>query len=319
MAPFASCSTREAVPGTFWHLLASLWHFRHTYTQRYAAKGQGGRRCAGAAPLRRTSDAVKAIVAANSPSGHPTWHRHPGDGYPRAARRRRRRLLLRPRGRGWARRPARNRHLTRAGRSANLRLGWPGPDRAGNRQHRAAEDRHVRAGVRHQERLQQLSQWLAGGRVADRRGPTKCVLVTVGETPSRDVKWHTTSRRDLRLSFPGYTLGDAGVAALVVPASEEPRIIYRSFCHGQPLLGRGHGGWRRLNAPARRRVQLPQWRCRAVEGCVCRPRAPGHLAGARDDWGRPLPTTVGFSRTRCRCRSCIPSCAARACRSSGSS
>jgi 3-oxoacyl-[acyl-carrier-protein] synthase-3 len=60
-------------------------------------------------------------------------------------------------------------------------------------------------------------------------GSHRTVLVTVGETPSRSIKWHTRDRRDLRLSFPGYTLGDAGAAALVVPASDGRGIIYQSF------------------------------------------------------------------------------------------
>jgi 3-oxoacyl-[acyl-carrier-protein] synthase III len=60
-------------------------------------------------------------------------------------------------------------------------------------------------------------------------GAYSTILVTVGETPSRGIKWHTRDRRDLRLSFPGYTLGDAGAAALVVPATDERGIFYRSF------------------------------------------------------------------------------------------
>jgi 3-oxoacyl-[acyl-carrier-protein] synthase III len=55
------------------------------------------------------------------------------------------------------------------------------------------------------------------------------VLVTVGETPSRCIKWHTRDRRDLRLSFPGYTLGDAGAAALVIRADGERGIVHQSF------------------------------------------------------------------------------------------
>jgi 3-oxoacyl-[acyl-carrier-protein] synthase-3 len=54
-------------------------------------------------------------------------------------------------------------------------------------------------------------------------------LVTVGETPTRGIKWQIYGRADLRLSFPGYTLGDGGAAALVVPAIDERGIFYRSF------------------------------------------------------------------------------------------
>ncbi|SRR6266498_3874324 len=60
-------------------------------------------------------------------------------------------------------------------------------------------------------------------------GVHRTVLVTVGETCSRGIKWHTRDRRDLRLSFPGYTLGDAGAAALVVPATDGRGIFYQSF------------------------------------------------------------------------------------------
>jgi acyl-CoA:acyl-CoA alkyltransferase len=60
-------------------------------------------------------------------------------------------------------------------------------------------------------------------------GAYKRILVTVGETPSRAIKWHTRDRQDLRLSFPGYTLGDAGAAALVVPSVDDRGIFFRSF------------------------------------------------------------------------------------------
>lgn len=60
-------------------------------------------------------------------------------------------------------------------------------------------------------------------------GAYRCVLVTVGETPSRGIKWHNRDRRDLRLSFPGYTLGDAGAAALVVPATDGRGVLFQSF------------------------------------------------------------------------------------------
>jgi 3-oxoacyl-[acyl-carrier-protein] synthase-3 len=60
-------------------------------------------------------------------------------------------------------------------------------------------------------------------------GAYRSVLVTVGETPSRSIKWQTRDRRELRLAFPGYTLGDAGAAALLVPADDERGIVYQSF------------------------------------------------------------------------------------------
>jgi 3-oxoacyl-[acyl-carrier-protein] synthase-3 len=55
------------------------------------------------------------------------------------------------------------------------------------------------------------------------------VLVTVGETPSRAIRWQAADRHALRLAFPGYTLGDAGAAALVVPATDDRGMAYRAF------------------------------------------------------------------------------------------
>jgi 3-oxoacyl-[acyl-carrier-protein] synthase-3 len=76
------------------------------------------------------------------------------------------------------------------------------------------------------------NSFLNGLEVAEaliRAGTYRTVLVTVGETPTRGIKWQTRDREDLRLSFPGYTLGDGGAAALVVPATDERGIFYRSF------------------------------------------------------------------------------------------
>jgi len=76
------------------------------------------------------------------------------------------------------------------------------------------------------------NSFLNGLQVAEafiRAGTYRTILVTVGETPSRAIKWQTQNRDDLRLSFPGYTLGDAGAAALLVPATDERGIVYHSF------------------------------------------------------------------------------------------
>jgi 3-oxoacyl-[acyl-carrier-protein] synthase III len=76
------------------------------------------------------------------------------------------------------------------------------------------------------------NSFLNGLEVAEaliRAGAYRTILVTVGETPTRGIKWQTRDRNDLRLSFPGYTLGDGGAAALVVPATDERGIFYRSF------------------------------------------------------------------------------------------
>lgn len=55
------------------------------------------------------------------------------------------------------------------------------------------------------------------------------VLVASGEIPSRGIKWSVTDFEDLRLSFPGYTFGDAGAAALVSAADGRRGIFYREF------------------------------------------------------------------------------------------
>ncbi len=60
-------------------------------------------------------------------------------------------------------------------------------------------------------------------------GSVKKVLVTTGEIPSRSIKWAVDSREDLKASFPGYTLGDAGAAALLMPSDDERGIFHRSF------------------------------------------------------------------------------------------
>jgi acyl-CoA:acyl-CoA alkyltransferase len=60
-------------------------------------------------------------------------------------------------------------------------------------------------------------------------GQYHTALVAVGEVPSRCIKWHVNDLNDLRLSFPGYTFGDAGAAALLQPTSTSPGIYYRRF------------------------------------------------------------------------------------------
>ncbi|HEX2680571.1 MAG TPA: 3-oxoacyl-[acyl-carrier-protein] synthase III C-terminal domain-containing protein, partial [Candidatus Dormibacteraeota bacterium] len=60
-------------------------------------------------------------------------------------------------------------------------------------------------------------------------GSARSVLVTTGEIPSRSIKWTVESRTDLKSSFPGYILGDAGAAALLVASDDERGILHRSF------------------------------------------------------------------------------------------
>ncbi len=64
-----------------------------------------------------------------------------------------------------------------------------------------------------------------------RSGMYRCVLVAAGEIPSRSINWQAENRREVQENFPGYTLGDAGAAALLTSA--EPGsgsgIFYRAF------------------------------------------------------------------------------------------
>jgi 3-oxoacyl-[acyl-carrier-protein] synthase-3 len=60
-------------------------------------------------------------------------------------------------------------------------------------------------------------------------GACRTALVTVGEVPSRCVKWAVADRDDFKLSFPGYTFGDAGAAALLTLSTDERGIYHRSF------------------------------------------------------------------------------------------
>lgn len=60
-------------------------------------------------------------------------------------------------------------------------------------------------------------------------GAVQSALVTTGEVPSRCVKWAVEDREDFKLSFPGYTLGDAGAAALLVPPIDDRGIFHSVF------------------------------------------------------------------------------------------
>jgi len=76
------------------------------------------------------------------------------------------------------------------------------------------------------------NSFLSGIQVAEaliKTGTVKRVLVTSGETPSRSIKWAVSGRDDFKFSFPGYTLGDAGAAALLVATDDERGIFHRSF------------------------------------------------------------------------------------------
>jgi 3-oxoacyl-(acyl-carrier-protein) synthase III len=60
-------------------------------------------------------------------------------------------------------------------------------------------------------------------------GAYRTVLVTVGETITRSIRWSVPDRQSFKRSFLGYTLGDAGAAALVVASADATGIFYRSF------------------------------------------------------------------------------------------
>lgn len=60
-------------------------------------------------------------------------------------------------------------------------------------------------------------------------GAYRTVLVTVGETITRSIRWSLPDRQSFKRSFLGYTLGDAGAAALLVSSTDEQGIFYRSF------------------------------------------------------------------------------------------
>lgn len=77
------------------------------------------------------------------------------------------------------------------------------------------------------------------GEALIQNGTYRTVLITVGEMPSRCIKWSVEDREDLKLSFPGYTLGDAGAAALLRPARNTRGIFYRSFLTASRFWDRG--------------------------------------------------------------------------------
>lgn len=56
-------------------------------------------------------------------------------------------------------------------------------------------------------------------------GRHKKILIATGEVPSRAIKWELKDRADFKRSFAGYTLGDAGAAALVEASDGIPSII----------------------------------------------------------------------------------------------
>jgi 3-oxoacyl-(acyl-carrier-protein) synthase III len=60
-------------------------------------------------------------------------------------------------------------------------------------------------------------------------GANRHVLVTVGEISSRGIAWRSNDLDEFKRNMPGYTMGDAGAAALLGPATNGAGIFYRSF------------------------------------------------------------------------------------------
>jgi acyl-CoA:acyl-CoA alkyltransferase len=61
-------------------------------------------------------------------------------------------------------------------------------------------------------------------------GAARHALVVTGELCSRAVRWHVRDAEEFRRFFPGWTMGDAGAAVVLTPASAEDRgIRHRAF------------------------------------------------------------------------------------------
>lgn len=60
-------------------------------------------------------------------------------------------------------------------------------------------------------------------------GAYKTILITVGETGSRAVNWAMGGRSSFKRNFIGYTVGDAGAAAVLTASTEAPSILHQAF------------------------------------------------------------------------------------------
>jgi len=60
-------------------------------------------------------------------------------------------------------------------------------------------------------------------------GSYKTVLLATGEVSSRVISWRPKNLRDFKSCMPGYTVGDAGAAALLVRSDDKRGIFYRKF------------------------------------------------------------------------------------------
>lgn len=61
------------------------------------------------------------------------------------------------------------------------------------------------------------------------KGTCKTALVSVGEVNSRAVDWNSRDMSEFKRNLPGYTMGDAGAAALFAQANEGKGIFYLNF------------------------------------------------------------------------------------------
>lgn len=66
-------------------------------------------------------------------------------------------------------------------------------------------------------------------------GSCETALVTTGEICSRAIAWKAKNSKEFRRNFPGYTMGDAGAAAVLTRSLNGEGIYYRRFmsisCH----------------------------------------------------------------------------------------
>lgn len=60
-------------------------------------------------------------------------------------------------------------------------------------------------------------------------GQYRTALVASGEIPSRSIRWQAEGRDDLLRNLPGYTMGDAGGAAVLERATDGSGILFRRF------------------------------------------------------------------------------------------